>query len=334
MTNVILCGGSGTRLWPLSRSGRPKQFLPMFDGKTLFEKTLLRNRGLAGRFLILTVAELEPLVRGHLDEMGMDAEIVIEPVGRNTAPAITLACLGLSSEETVLVTPSDHLIENLAEYQAAVSRGLTLAGEDFLVTFGIQPTHPETGYGYIELDGERVISFREKPDEATARAYCQDGRHQWNSGMFLFKAGRFLSEMERWAPDVLAACREAGPRPTKSAMERIPSISVDYAVFEKSARVRVVSRDLGWSDVGSFDSLAERLPVSADGNSHTGDAEPLFHSSRNNLVISGQRKVVLIDVEDLVVVDTSDALLVMKKGSGQKVKPATDIIRRDAPRLL
>jgi len=330
VTNLILCGGSGTRLWPLSRDRRPKQFLPLFEGKTLFEKTVLRNRSVADRVFIVAGAAQESLVRDSMADSPY--ELLIEPVGRNTAPAIALACLRLEPDELVLVTPSDHLVSKAGEYLRAVGRARELAAAGALVTFGIQPQYPETGYGYIEHNDESVVSFHEKPDEAKAREYCAAG-HLWNSGMFLFKAGTLLDELERWSPEVMAACRAAGGRPTKAAMEAIPSISVDYAVFEKSGNVKVVTCDPGWSDVGSFDALSEYLP-NRGGNASPEGPDPVFVNSENNFVISERRKVVLIDVEDLIVVDTADALLVVKKGSGQKVKAATDILRATDPGLM
>ncbi len=335
MTNLILSGGSGTRLWPLSRNSLPKQFLPLFGRQTLFQKTVLRNRELAKTLVVATGTLHEPLVRRQIEELDLqDYRIQTEPVGRNTAPAIALGCLALPRDELVLVTPSDHLIGNEAEYKRAIQRGQDLAKSGVLVTFGIEPTYPETGYGYIERSGESVLSFREKPDLLTAKKYLETGGYVWNSGMFLFQAGTFLDELAEWAPDVLERCRAAGPVPTAEAMANVPAVSVDYAVMEKSRRVRVVPLSADWSDLGTVDALAEAL---ADANGHVrldGGPYPLQVDSRNNTVVSGSRKVVLVDVEDLVVVDTNDAVLIMRKGSSQKVKAIVEMLKTTDPQLL
>jgi mannose-1-phosphate guanylyltransferase len=184
-----------------------------------------------------------------------------------------------------------------------------LAEQGFLVTFGIRPSYPETGFGYIEADGESVLSFREKPDPETAKLYFESGRHLWNSGMFVFQAGVFLEELKRHSPEVLTTCRTVGGvDPTLDQMKAIPSISIDYAVMERSDRVRVVSCDPGWSDLGSFDALFDEVPAGAGGNSVLGGQPPIFVDSRNNLVVGSGRKVALVDVEDLMIIDTPDAL--------------------------
>jgi mannose-1-phosphate guanylyltransferase len=330
MTNLVLCGGSGTRLWPLSRKRLPKQFLHLFEHYSLFEKTLIRNLGLAQQFWIVSGTELVEHVQDGLTRIGVRAKILVEPIGRNTAPAIALACLSLPDDELVLVSPSDHMIAHLGEYRAAVENACALAEEGALVTFGVHPSYPETGYGYIEYDGNKVVSFREKPDADTAKDYCHSGRHLWNSGMLMFRVSVFWKELERWAPEVAEACRLAGPEPTKEAMEAIPSISIDYALLEKSNNVRVVPCDPGWSDVGSFEALCEQLPRSADGNAFLNSVAdgttPIYVDAKNNHVLGGPRKVVLVGVDDLVVVDTDDALLVMKKGYGQKVKAVMEMV--------
>ena len=336
MTNLILCGGAGTRLWPISRQSLPKQFYPLIDGKSLFEETVLRNKKTSQRYVVASNAVQMSLARKQLSNCGVtDFGCLVEPVGRNTAPAIALVCLTLPADEVVFVTPSDHRMTNEADYQRAVTRAEELARQGFLVTFGIRPSYPETGFGYIEADGEVVRSFREKPDVATAQGYCDSGRYYWNSGMFVFQAGTFLEELGKYSPDVLAACqRVATLTPTLAEMESIPSISIDYAVMEKSNKVRVVPCDPGWSDLGSFDALAEELTEGDRSNVALGSQAPIFVDSRNNLVVGSGRKVALIDVDDLMVIDTPDALLIVRKGSGQKVKDVVTALRKEGSGLL
>ena len=274
----------------------------------------------------------------------MNTALMIEPVGRNTAPAIALSCLMLPRDEIVLVAPSDHLIGGLEGYRAVVARGTELAQTGRLVTFGIAPAFPETGYGYIETDGERVVSFKEKPDAETAKRYVAEGRYYWNSGMFCFTAGTFLDELQRRAPDVHAACVAAYARatskkplrPTLADMSAIPSISVDYAVMEKSDRVSCVlcPPSLGWSDLGSYDALYDELCPRGTSGVVIGTPEPVSVESSGNLVIASGKRIVLVGVEDLVVVDTPDALLIARRGSTQKVKDAVDALKALEPGLL
>jgi len=336
MTNLILCGGAGTRLWPLSRTTRPKQFVPLFDGRTLFEETVRRNRGVVDRYFIASNAGQMGLAREQLTRCGVsEFGSLVEPVGRNTAPAIALACLRLPADEIVFVTPSDHRMTKADAYLQAVLRAQALASEGFLVTFGIHPAYPETGFGYIEADGERVTSFREKPDLATAEGYLSSGRYFWNSGMFVFRAGVFLSELERHSPEVLAACRRvAGAQPTAAEMSAIPSISIDYAVMEKSDKVRVVACDPGWSDLGSFDALADEVAADPSGNRMLGADTLVSIDARNNLVVGAGRQVALVGVEDLLVVDTPDALLIVKKGKSQMVKDVVAELKKRGSGLL
>ncbi len=335
MTNLILCGGAGTRLWPLSRNRMPKQFYPLFEGRTLFEETVLRNKGLVDQFWVASNEVQMELARDQLARCGVDRfGCLVEPVGRNTAPAIALVCQGLPADEVVFVTPSDHLMTKPLEYGRAVRRAVELASAGNLVTFGIRPAYPETGYGYMEAEGETVLSFREKPDEATAEAYVASGRHYWNSGMFVFQAGVFLDELKRYSPEVLTACQKVKGDPSREQMEAIPSISIDYAVMEKSKRVRMVACDPGWSDLGSFDALFDEVTPMVGGNSVLGGQSPIFVDSRRNLVVGSNRKVALVDVEDLIVIDTADALLILKRGSSQKVKDVVGELKKEQSTLL
>jgi mannose-1-phosphate guanylyltransferase len=340
MTTIILCGGSGTRLWPLSRVANPKQFAHILPGGSLFEGAVKRNQKPGSGFIVAANVAQSSLAASQLDALGIaEYGLMIEPVGRNTAPAIALACMMLAKDEVVLVVPSDHRIRGLKEYAKAVSRATELAKEGRLVTFGISPSYAETGYGYIETEGERVLSFKEKPDEETAKGYLASGRYYWNSGMFCFKAGTFLSELEAHSPTVFAAAKKAyeqapskAPlKPAKAKMEAIPSISIDYAVMEKSSLISCVPcpKEMGWSDLGSYDALYDELigDVPDGGNATLGEPEPIAVSSTGNLVISSGKRVVLVDVEGLVVVETADAVLVAKRGSTQMVKDAVEKIK-------
>ena len=329
MTNIILCGGSGTRLWPISRTLLPKQFVKLFDDKSLFQLTVERNTSLCSNQFIVSNTEQYFLALDQLVELNKTSDhYLLEPVGRNTAPAIALACMVLDPQEIVLVTPSDHLIKDADAYAQVVKRAKELASQDYLVTFGIAPTFAETGFGYIESQGEEVVSFKEKPDTSTAQAYIDAGNYYWNSGMFCFKAGVFLEELQKHSPLIFEASKTAIANASADGLIRIkhedmitiPEDSIDYAVMEKSDRVKVVRSDIAWSDVGSFDALYEELPKDSNGNTVCDDNKHISIDSKNNFVLCDGRKIATIDVEDLIIVDTGDALLVSKKGSSQKVK--------------
>lgn len=346
MTNVILCGGSGTRLWPLSRTLMPKQFVELFNGESLFQHTVRRNQSICVDQFIVSNAEQYFLAIDQIEALSLanpTDKYLLEPVGRNTAPAIALACLALQPETVVLVTPSDHMVRNQDNYEAAMRRASALAEEGFLVTFGITPERPETGFGYIEAAGEDVKAFHEKPDSQTAEHYLAAGNYYWNSGMFCFRAGSFLSELERYAPAIHDACVRAFEtakhddliRVAHDAMASIPEDSIDYAVMEKSTKVKVVPADMGWSDLGSFDALYDVLPQDAQANAvlafdHEGEAPspaaPITDNARGNLIVS-EKLVAAVDVSDLLIVDTADALLVSKKGSSQKVKSVVKALK-------
>ncbi len=341
MKTVILCGGSGTRLWPLSRTLYPKQFYPLFEGHSLFQRTLLRNSSHTSEFLIVVNHEQFFMADDQLQalKLGIPAQFILEPEGRNTAPAIALAALAVKAEDVLLVVPSDHLIQDVAGYEAAVKKAARFAELGSLATFGIKPTHPETGFGYIEADGDTVLSFREKPDALTAATYVKSGRHFWNSGMFCFRADQYLQELKAHAPALSAASERAWKETPKAhpyripaaAMTAIPSDSIDYAVMEKAKAIKVVPSDFGWSDLGSFDALYDSLPHDAHGN--TTDPQVLALNSQRNLVVSGKRLIATVDVEDLVVIDTPDALLITKRGSSQKVKDVVTALKQSHKEL-
>jgi mannose-1-phosphate guanylyltransferase len=328
MTNIILCGGNGTRLWPISRTLMPKQFTKLFDGKSLFQLCAKRNAFACSKQFVVSNAEQHFLAVDQLDELQMSdaVEFLLEPVGRNTAPAIALACFALDKDEIVLVSPSDHLIKNEDAYSKALQKAKALATEGNLVTFGITPEFAETGYGYIEASGEEVKAFHEKPDADTAQKYLDAGNFYWNSGMFCFKAGTYLEELKKYSPEIYETSKQAFEgakkegiiRVTHEQMRAIPDDSIDYAVMEKSTKVKVVPSDIGWSDLGSFDALDAELPKDENGNTK---CEHLYAvDAKNNFVYSKKQAIALTDVEDLIVVVTGDAILIAKKGSSQKVK--------------
>ena len=325
MTNIILCGGSGTRLWPISRSLMPKQFVKLFNDKSLFQLTVERNSKVCDNQLIVSNTEQYFLALDQLKELKKtNNKYILEPLGRNTAPAIALACMALKENEIVLVTPSDHLIKNEAEYERVLQIAKELAKDDNLVTFGITPTFAETGFGYIEADESDVKAFHEKPDLDKATEYLQAGNYYWNSGMFCFKVKVFLDELKKYSPEIYKASSIAYNSAKEKENEKekemirinyddmfsIPEDSIDYAVMEKSNKVKVVPSNIDWSDVGSFDSLSNVLP----------------NDKNNNLIISSKH-IELIDVKDLIIVDTEDALLISKKGSSQKVKNIVDKLK-------
>jgi len=346
---LILSGGSGTRLWPVSRRNLPKQFLSLAGSDTLFQQTVSRTRALPGATAPIVVASEDHrfLAAEQLREADIDGgTIVLEPVARNTAPAIALGAfeaLKRDPEALLLVLPADHLIGDGASFAAAVRQALPAAGQGWLVTFGIRPDRPETGFGYIRraeaIDGHafRVERFVEKPDLATAVGYLAAGGYDWNSGMFLFKASRYLEELGEHAPAMLAAVREAYAsahgdldfvRVDQDAFARVPDDSIDYAVMEKTARAAVVPVDCAWSDIGSWSALWLAGQRDADGNLREGDT--LAIDARNSLLRSHDRHLLAaVGVDDLVVVTTPDATLVARRDAAQDVKKVVDRLKAD-----
>jgi mannose-1-phosphate guanylyltransferase len=338
MTNIILCGGSGTRLWPISRTLMPKQFVQLFEGYSLFQLTILRNQKACSSQMIVSNAEQYFLAVDQLAQLHVTQNsFLLEPVGRNTAPAIALACMALPRDEIVLVTPSDHLIKDETAYLQVLKSAKEQAALDNLVTFGITPSYAEIGFGYIEANGIEVKSFKEKPDAQTAQHYIDAGNYYWNSGMFCFKAGLFLDELEKHSPVMYDLCKIAFDnikienstlRIQHSHMAAIPEESIDYAVMEKSSCVRVIPSDIAWSDLGSFDALYDELPKNGNGNTAT--PHHISIDSHNNLILS-HKTIATIDIDDLIIIDTEDALLISKKGSSQKVKEVVaELKKRDS----
>ncbi|MGB6328875.1 MAG: mannose-1-phosphate guanylyltransferase/mannose-6-phosphate isomerase [Halarcobacter sp.] len=335
MTNIILCGGSGTRLWPISRTLMPKQFVKLFDNQSLFQLTVNRNSKNCDSQYIVSNAEQYFLAFDQLEELNKtNNKYLLEPIARNTAPAIALSCMDLPYDEIVLVTPSDHLIKDEIEYEKVLIKANELAEKDYLVTFGITPTFAETGFGYLEVDNLEVKAFHEKPDLETAKKYLEAGNYYWNSGMFMFKAGVFLEELKKYSPKIyetsLIAYNSAQvdnvTRIKHEDMINIPEDSIDYAVMEKSNIVKVIPSNISWSDVGSFDSLYEELEKDENGN--TLNPNHIGIDSKNNLIYGRDRCIATVDIKDMIIIDTGDALLVSKKGSSQKVKQVVNEISK------
>ncbi|SHK74974.1 mannose-1-phosphate guanylyltransferase [Fibrobacter intestinalis] len=338
MINLILCGGCGTRLWPVSRTLMPKQFAKLFDGFSLFQGTVVSNSIACESQYVISNAEQYFLAKDQLSELsesGHHPRFMLEPVGRNTAPAIALACLSLDPNAIVLVSPSDHVIRKKEEYLKVLAKAEKLAEAGHLVTFGISPTGPETGYGYIEADGENVKRFVEKPNLEKAKEYLANGNFFWNSGIFCFKVSTFLGELEKYAPDMFVACKSAFVKAKRENellrvqyedMVEIPANSIDYAVMEKSNKVKVVPSDIGWSDLGSFDALYGEFPHDEAGNNVNPKHLPL--GTTNSMVIGQQRLVATIDLDQMLVVDTPDALLVAPLSSSQKVKAVVEKLKQ------
>jgi len=334
---VIMAGGSGTRLWPLSRGNYPKQFLTLSGEQTMLQSTLNRLNGLTHSPAMLICNEEHRFIAAEqVRQLGVEHNgIFLEPVGRNTAPAIALAAIKAieqGEDPLLLVLAADHVIENTAVFQQRVNQAAELAQQDKLVTFGIVPTAPETGYGYIKRGiqfntGFVVDAFVEKPDSNTAEQYIQSGYYYWNSGMFLFKASRYLNELKAFRPDIYAACGKAMQnqsndldfiRVDKELFEACPDESVDYAVMEHTKDAIVVPMDAGWSDVGGFAALWEISPKDRNGNAFSGDVKAI--DTKNTLVFGEDKLVATVGVEDLVIVNTKDAVLVAHKNESQKVK--------------
>ncbi|SDD38925.1 mannose-1-phosphate guanylyltransferase [Algoriphagus faecimaris] len=326
--NLILSGGIGSRLWPISRKTQPKQYLPIFEGETLFQKTAKRNQAYCDQVLVVGNKDNYQLSRKDLEKAGItEYQEIIEACPRNTAAAIAFAAFAVEAEDILFVTPSDHLIESGTAYDKAVKRAIQLAKEGYIVTFGLKATRPETGFGYIEAEGEEVKSFREKPNQDTAEEFIKKGNFYWNSGMFCFQAGLFLEELKAFEPEVYLRSKEAFEKRDKGFLKedlsaKIPSISVDYAVMEQSNKIKVVPSDFKWSDMGSFEQIftyfkKQGKTVDKNGNMVLGtDIHTEFVGIRNSLIVM-----------------TPDALLVLKRSKSQEVKKVYERLEKENPDL-
>ena len=340
---VIMAGGSGTRLWPLSRAGHPKQFLTLNGEDTMLQSTIKRLNGLdISSSVTICNEEHRFFVAEQLREIDKLGSIILEPVGKNTAPAISLAALTAHDDPMLLVLAADHVIQDEGAFTKAVNQAIPLAEAGKLVTFGIVPKEAHTGYGYIkkgsqEGNGFSVDKFVEKPSSEVANDYVASGNYFWNSGMFLFKASRYLEELNKFRPDIYAACLDATKetesdldflRINKEAFAKCPSESIDYAVMEKTADAVLVPMDAGWSDIGSWSSLWDISDKDINGNASIGDV--LLHNSKNCYVRTDDKLVAAVGLDDLVIVNTKDALMVAHKDAVQDAKVIAQQLKENA----
>ena len=328
ITHVILTGGVGSRLWPLSRKSRPKQYLPLFKGKSLFEMTAERNTTIADKIIVVGSKDNCHLSREILEKTNTQYVDIVEAVARNTAAAIAFAAFAADPDDILIITPSDHIIEGEDTYKQAIDEAIEKARQNFIVTFGVHPTKPETGYGYIEHDGEEVLSFREKPNQDTAQEFIDRGNFLWNSGMFCFKASVLLEELKKFEPEVFEKSfavwnsNKDGYLDEALSLE-IPSISIDYAVMEKSRKIKVVPAIFKWSDLGSFESVYEYLKA---------DGYPV--DDQGNMVIGTEIFTTFTGLTNTIFVATPDANLILHKDNSQDVKNIYNLLEKSNSALL
>ncbi|WP_415902795.1 mannose-1-phosphate guanylyltransferase/mannose-6-phosphate isomerase [Neptuniibacter sp. QD29_5] len=345
MKTIIIAGGTGSRLWPLSRSLYPKQFLTLVGEQSMLQATVTRVSEIAdGEPIVICNEDHRFIVAEQMREIGTKADVILEPIGRNTAPAIALAALhALSTGEDplLLVLAADHVIEDPAAFREKVLTAQALAENGSLVTFGIIATTPETGYGYIrrgevEGNGFKVDRFVEKPDLDRAKEYVSSGNYYWNSGMFLFRASRYIEELEKHRPDILEKCEQSFKtltsdldfiRVASEVFKNCPDESIDYAVMEKADSVAVVPLDVGWNDVGAWSSLWDVTEKDTDGNAVIGDV--VCHETQDSLLMSTSKLVAAVGVSNLVLVETKDAIMVAEKGKVQDVKKIVEHLKKE-----
>jgi len=328
ITHVVLTGGVGSRLWPLSRKTQPKQYLELFDDKSLFEMTVERNAKIADKVLIIGNVDNHHLSCKVMEKFNMAHSYIVESTPRNTAAAIAFAAFQSHPDDILIITPSDHIIEGETFYQAALNQAIDLAKNNFLVTFGIKPTKPETGYGYIEFDGQNVLAFHEKPNLETATHFLDKGNCYWNSGLFCFKAGLYLEELKKQEPAVYNKSKIVWEANVAGLLDynlslQIPSISVDYAVMERSNNIKVVPSHFEWSDLGSFESVYDYLAAQG----HPVDAQ-------GNMVIGTDIFSTFIGMRNTIFVCTPDANLILQKEQSQDVKYIYNELERQGSDLL
>lgn len=328
VTHVVLTGGVGSRLWPLSRKSQPKQYLNLFDGKSLFELTLERNATIVDHVIVVGNKDNCHMTNRVMHQLGTPFSHIVEATPRNTAAAIAFAAFDSHPDDILIVTPSDHFIEGQKEYIASLHNAIALAKRNYLVTFGVKPSRPETGYGYIEYSGDDVLAFHEKPDLERAISFIQADTFLWNSGMFCFKAGLFLEELKKQEPNVYNRSHFAWMVSNNRQLDdeasfQIPSISVDYAVMERSKNIKVLATQFEWSDLGSFESVYDYLIQ----NGHQAD-------SKGNIVIGSNLHTAFVGLQNCLLVHTEDALLIVKKEHSQDVKQVYQYLESiDSPLL-
>jgi len=326
--HVILTGGVGSRLWPLSRKSKPKQYLEIFDGKSLFEMTVNRNTHLADKVMVVGNVDNHHLSEKVMNKTNTQYINIVETTPRNTAAAIAFAAFAANSDDILIITPSDHIIEGMDDYNSAIEDAVSKAKDGFIVTFGIIPTKPETGYGYIEALGDNVISFREKPNETTAKEFMARGNFLWNSGMFCFKAGILLDELKQFQPEVYEKSKAVWEANKNGYIDldlslQIPSISIDYAVMEHSKKIKVVPASFSWSDLGSFESVYDYL---VSGN-HPVD-------EYGNMTIGCEKHTTFLGLQNTIFVYTDTANLILQKENSQDVKDLYNALERQNSELL
>ena len=314
ITHVILTGGVGSRLWPLSRKSQPKQYLEIFENKSLFEITVERNSHLANKVMVVGNVDNHHLSAKVMDKTNTSYVNIVEATPRNTAAAIAFAAFASDPDDILIVTPSDHIIDRIEAYNKAINEAVSKAEEGFIVTFGIIPTKPETGYGYIESKGDNVISFREKPNQTTAKEFIAKGNFLWNSGMFCFKASVLLEELKQFQPDVYEKSKTVWEASENGFLDlnlslEIPSISIDYAVMERSKKIKVVPAAFSWSDLGSFESVYDYLVL----KNHPVD-------KNGTMVIGSGKHTTFLGLKNTIFVYTDTANLILKKENSQDVK--------------
>ncbi|WP_433764698.1 mannose-1-phosphate guanylyltransferase [Flavobacterium ginsenosidimutans] len=328
VTHVILTGGVGSRLWPLSRKSRPKQYLEIFDGKSLFEMTVERNSHLANKVMVVGNVDNFQLSGKVMDKTSTSYINIVEATPRNTAAAIAFAAFASEPNDILIITPSDHIIDLMENYNEAINEAISKADEGFIVTFGVIPTKPETGYGYIEAKGDNVVSFREKPNETTAKEFIAKGNFLWNSGMFCFKASVLLEELKQFQPDVYRKSKQVWEASKEGFLDldlsmEIPSISIDYAVMERSKKIKVVPASFSWSDLGSFESVYDYLISKG----HPTDL-------KGNMVIGCDKHTTFLGLENTIFVYTDTANLILQKESSQDVKDIYTELEKQNSELL
>lgn len=330
VTHVLLTGGVGSRLWPLSRKSRPKQYLKLFSKKSLFQLAVKRNLNFADSTMVVGNNKNMKLSQEDLEDLSINEySHIVETVPRNTAAAIAFAAFASKKNDILLVTPADHLISGDKAYERAIEKAILMAHNEHIVTFGIKPTKAETGYGYLEVSGENEVkSFREKPNLDTARSFVDSGNFLWNSGMFCFKASVYLQELEKLNKEVFEASKKAFDKREKGVIDsglslKIPSVSVDYAVMEKTDKIKVVKSDFEWSDMGSFEAVydffeSKGYPVDEHKNMTIGDAKPTF----------------FLGLENAIFVHTEEANLILQKECSQGVKNLYSFLEENEPKLV